>query len=119
MILFNHKKLYTLQQIGCTLSNRIVVHFQTEYSTTINAVTFKPDDEYLLIQSESYSNWNSRSGSSLSEVRTYVYNDHKDLIMTKSTDVPTTYVYDAQGNWISKKNGHDGSSTSTRVIEYW
>ena len=34
IVLFYQKKLYTLHQIGCTLSIRIVVHFASEYSTT-------------------------------------------------------------------------------------
>lgn len=80
-----------------------------------NIVTFKTDDDYLLLGSESF-NGSIANGIPMSS--SYSYNDHKDLIKNSgNSNFDYTYVYDSQGNWINRIN--PAKYTTKRIIEYW
>ncbi len=86
---------------------------------------FMDDKDYMLLESVTYID--VQGTETTTHTRTLTYNDKKDVITDTEDEYVQEYydyVYDAQGNWTSRKYRYKNPEWSTpqteiRVIQYW
>ena len=103
---------------------------QGYYSERIS--TYKKDPTYLLIHTYETNDTSAYSGN-LHSLTTYTYNESKDIVLESQISDNSyykteyyDYVYDAKGNWTSRKSHSQNNSevwenetVETRVITYF
>ena len=103
---------------------------QGYYSERIS--TYKKDPTYLLVHTYETNDTSAYSGN-LHSLTTYTYNESKDIVLESQISDNSyykteyyDYVYDAKGNWTSRKSHNQNNSekwenetVETRVITYF
>lgn len=94
------------------------------YQSYSIVTTFKSTSDYLLPESVV-----RKRGNEIYNSKTFTYNDNEDVVLIANLDFDeeySDYVYDANGNWISRSYRHKTRTTEwsekvteTREITYW